>query len=137
MSGMLEVITTDQHFIFHQLVQSEHALWLNRVTGEFSMRASWDLAQESNPECLGAVWGLVGKLKVHPNMEDQLVVIKECEKILELPTADLQSTFPVYKVKSVALLAISGTFSVVTRSKKPNFLLDKASIIGRPFPSSG
>ena len=107
MSGMLELITTDQHYIFHQLVQSEHALWLNRLTGEFSMRASWDLAQESNPECLGAVWGLVGKLKVHPNLEDQLVVIRECEKIMELPTGDLKSTFPVYKVKSVALLPIS------------------------------
>ena len=107
MAGMLELITTDHHYIFHQLVQSEHALWVNRHTGHFSMRASWDLAQESNPECLGAIYGLVGKLKAHPNMEDQLVVIKECEKILDLPADDILTTFPVYKVKSVALLPIS------------------------------
>ena len=109
MAGMLELITTDDHYIFHQLVQSEHALWINRHTGNFSMRASWDLAQESNPECLGAIYGLVGKLKVHPNMEDQLVVIKESEKILDLPAADILSTFPVYRVKSVALLPISAS----------------------------
>ena len=48
------------------------------------MRASWDLAQESNPECLGAVWGLVGKLKVHPNLEDQLVRVKtELEDLIK------------------------------------------------------
>ena len=34
MSGMMELISTDDHFIFHQLVQSEHALWVNRHTGK-------------------------------------------------------------------------------------------------------
>ena len=104
---MMELISTDDHYIFQQLVQSEHALWVNRHTGTFSMHASWDLAQESNPECLGAVWGLVGKLKIHPSMEDQLVVIRNCERAIELPDPSLQSTYPVYTVKSVALIPLS------------------------------
>ena len=107
MAGMMELISTDDHYILHQLVQSEHALWLNRHTGHFSMHASWDLAQESNPECLGAVWGLVGKLRLHKDLDEQLVVIRECERILELPEPSLQSSFPVYRVKSVALLPVS------------------------------
>ena len=31
------------------------------ISGEFSIHHSWDLASESNPECLGA---LVGKIRV-------------------------------------------------------------------------
>jgi len=104
---MMEFISTDDHFILHQLVQSEHALWICRHTGAFSIHASWDLAQESNPECLGAIWGLVGKLKIHPLMEEQLVVIRECERILDLPDASLKNSNPVYRVKSVSLLPIS------------------------------
>ena len=104
---MMELISTDDHFIFHQLVQSEHALWVNRHTGAVSMHASWDLAQEANPECLGAVWGLVGKLRLHPSLEEQLVVVRECERIVELPQPSLRATFPVYRVKSVAVFPVS------------------------------
>ena len=104
---MMELISTDDHLILHQLVQSEHALWVSRHTGEVSLHASWDLATEANPECLGAVWGLVGKLRLAPGLEEQLVVIRECERILELPDPGLKTTFPVYKVKSVSLVPIS------------------------------
>ena len=104
---MMELISTDDHLILHQLVQSEHALWVSRHTGEVSLHASWDLATEANPECLGAVWGLVGKLRLHPGLEEQLVVVRECERILELPDPGLKTTFPVYRVKSVSLVPIS------------------------------
>ena len=87
---MMELISTDDHLILHQLVQSEHALWVSRHTGEVSLHASWDLATEANPECLGAVWGLVGKLRLHPDLEEQLVVVRECERILELPDPSLK-----------------------------------------------
>ena len=64
------------------------------------------LSSETNPECMGAVWGLVGKLKVHPSLEDHLVIIRECERIGELPDPR-GSRYPVYKIKSVALIPIS------------------------------
>jgi len=110
----MELISTDEHFIFHKIQQCEHALWICRLTGTFSIRASWDLASESNPECLGAVWGLVGKLKIHPNLDDQLVVIRECEKIADLPDPSHPGlNYPVYRVKSVALLPISPSPPVI------------------------
>ena len=40
-----------------------------------SLQASWDLASEANPECLGAVWGLVGKLRLHPGLGEHLVSV--------------------------------------------------------------
>jgi hypothetical protein len=51
----------------------------------------------------------VGKLRIHPSLDDYLVVIRESERIAELPdaTAAPGSTFPVYRVKSVALLPLS------------------------------
>ena len=64
------------------------------------------LSSENNPECMGAVWGLVGKLKVHPSLEDYLVLIRECERIGELPDPR-GSRYPVYRIKSVALIPIS------------------------------
>ena len=50
---------------------------------------------------------MVGKLKIHPQMEEQLVLIRECERILDLPDASLNTSYPVYRVKNVALLPIS------------------------------
>ena len=68
--------------------------------------ANSTLSSENNPECMGAVWGLVGKLKVHPSLEDYLVLIRECERIGELPDPR-GSRYPVYRIKSVALIPIS------------------------------
>ncbi len=38
-------------------------LTANLVIGEFSVHHSWDLASESNPECLGTI---IGRLLVNP-----------------------------------------------------------------------
>ena len=42
---MMELIATEDHFILLKIQQCEHALWINRTTGAFSIRASWDLAR--------------------------------------------------------------------------------------------
>ena len=43
--NMMELIATEDHFILLKIQQCEHALWINRTTGAFSIRASWDLAR--------------------------------------------------------------------------------------------
>ena len=54
------------------------------------------------------MWGLVGKLAIHPSLEEHLVVVRECERVGELPEPSAPSTtYPIYRVKSVALLPIS------------------------------
>jgi hypothetical protein len=63
-----------------QLHGRDTALWCSRHTGEFSLRASWDLASEANPECLGTIMGLVGKINLHASMDQQLVVIREADR---------------------------------------------------------
>ena len=66
---------------------------------------------------MGAVWGLVGKLKVHPSLEDHLVLIKECERVGELPDPN-GGRYPVYKIKSVALIPISPSPPVLDQPLK-------------------
>ena len=75
------------------------------------------LCSENNPECMGAVWGLVGKLKVHPSLEDHLVLIRECERVGELPDPN-GGRHPVYKIKSVALIPISPSPPVLDQPLK-------------------
>ena len=53
---MMELISTDEHFILHKLQQCEHALWVDRATGAFSIRASWDLARWTGQGGLVARW---------------------------------------------------------------------------------
>ncbi len=38
------------------------------LPGEFSVRPSWDLASQDNPECHGITMGLVGKLRPHKSV---------------------------------------------------------------------
>ena len=64
-SSPMEVICTDSHLILQPLQKGENNVWVSRSTGRFEVRPAWDLAGQDNPECLGIVWGLVGKLKVH------------------------------------------------------------------------
>ncbi len=62
---MMEFISTDEFFILKPLQKGENNLWISRVTGDFSIRPSWDLASQDNPECHGITAGLVGKVRPH------------------------------------------------------------------------
>ena len=72
----MELISTDDYFILQHLQRSETSLWVCRKTGQFSVRAPWDLADQENPECLGLVWGIYGKLDIHPEVCQRLVLVK-------------------------------------------------------------
>ena len=61
----MEVICTDANLILQPLQKGENNVLVSRSTGKFEVRPAWDLAGQDNPECLGIVWGLVGKLKIH------------------------------------------------------------------------
>ena len=47
-------------------------VYLSDVCLLIKVRPAWDLAGQDNPECLGIVWGLVGKLTIHQGA-DQIV----------------------------------------------------------------
>ena len=103
----MELITTDDFFIFQHVQKGDNNLWCCRHTGRFEVRPSWDLAGQENPECLGIVWGLYGKLAIHPDLPERLVVVRHCERIGDLPgRGGLLSKHSVYKVTNVVAIPI-------------------------------
>ena len=102
----MEVICTDANLILQPLQKGENNVWVSRSTGRFEVRPAWDLAGQDNPECLGIVWGLVGKLKVHQDLPQRLVLIRQCERFAELPGRGSER-HGVYKVQNVICVPIS------------------------------
>jgi hypothetical protein len=57
-------------------------------------------------ECLGLVWGLVGKLKIHADLPQRLVLVRHCERFAELPGRGFER-HGVYKLQNVICVPIS------------------------------
>lgn len=62
---------------------------------------AWDLASADNPECLGVLYGIVGKIELQAVVDSRLMLIKECA-----PVGDLPGGKTVYKIKSVTFLQL-------------------------------
>ncbi|XP_068084961.1 phosphatidylinositide phosphatase SAC2 [Anabrus simplex] len=92
----IELFRTDQYYIF---MKGEYGLWWDRTTGQFLAKRGWDLAHADDPDCLGVVYGIVGKIELPSVVESRLMLIKECA-----PVGDLPGGKTVYKIKSVVFL---------------------------------
>ncbi|CAB4065941.1 SAC2 [Lepeophtheirus salmonis] len=79
----MEFIQTQDHFVFQYLQKGSSVnLWIHRKTGTVSLKDSWELTSEENPECLGLVYEVsrCGELPIHAH--------------------------PVYKIRSVLAVPI-------------------------------
>ena len=84
-SPTMELIRSDDFYILQHVQKGESNLWISRHTGQWEVRPSWDLAGQENLECLGLVWALYGKLSIHPDLPERLVLVKHCDRVAELP----------------------------------------------------
>ncbi|KAJ9598474.1 hypothetical protein L9F63_010843, partial [Diploptera punctata] len=107
----MELFRTDQYYIF---INGEYGLWWNRTTGEFEAKSAWDLATADDPDCLGILHGIVGKIELHSVVESRLMLIKESASVGDLPGGKT-----VYKIKSVAFLQAGATSESVDLGLKP------------------
>jgi len=101
----MELISTDDYFILQHLQRSETSLWVCRKTGKFSVRPPWDLCDQENPECLGLVWGIYGKLDIHPDVCQRLVLVKGCDRVGIIPGPRLKR-HAIYRVADVVLVPL-------------------------------
>lgn len=92
----MELFRTDTHFIF---VKERHSLWCDKYTGEFSAKSDWEWASPKDLECLGILYGIVGKIEQPCVLEPRLMLIKEV-----LPAGELYGGHIIYKIKSIAFL---------------------------------
>ncbi|XP_040570246.1 phosphatidylinositide phosphatase SAC2 [Lepeophtheirus salmonis] len=99
----MEFIQTQDHFVFQYLQKGSSVnLWIHRKTGTVSLKDSWELTSEENPECLGLVYGIVGKIRFHSELPERLILIREVSRCGELPI----HAHPVYKIRSVLAVPI-------------------------------
>ena len=103
----MEFISTDDFFILQPLQKGENNLFVCRRTGEFSIRPAWDLASQDNPECLGLVMGLVGKLRLHRDLAKRLLLVRQCQRLGDLPGKGFEEEHGVYKVQNIVTVPIS------------------------------
>lgn len=97
----MEVFQTNDHYIIHS---GEHSLWCSRKHGKLEARSGNELCSAWNPVCIGLVYGVIGKIKIHPEAEWKLLLIRQRTLV-----GKIAGKHDVYKVDKVAVLSLSDT----------------------------
>ncbi|WAR21425.1 SAC2-like protein [Mya arenaria] len=97
----MEVYQTDNHYI---ILDGEYSLWCSRRHGTLEPRPGSELLTAWNPVCIGLVYGVVGKIKIHPESEWRLLLVSR-----QTCVGQLGGEHDVYQINRVALLPLSTT----------------------------
>ncbi|BFY98337.1 hypothetical protein BsWGS_01378 [Bradybaena similaris] len=96
----MHLFQTDSHYI---LSDGEYSLWCSRLTGKLEPKTGSDLTNAWNPVCVGQVYGIIGKVKLHPDSEWRLLLIKQRSLACELAGQR------IYKISKIAVLPLNST----------------------------
>ncbi|CAL1531725.1 unnamed protein product, partial [Lymnaea stagnalis] len=96
----MELFQTDLHYI---ILDGDFSLWCNRSNGKLEPRIGYDVeGSEWGPVCVGHVYGIIGKLKLHPDSEWRLLLIKQQSLVCQL--AD---QYNIYRINKIAVLPLT------------------------------
>ncbi|XP_022670373.1 phosphatidylinositide phosphatase SAC2-like isoform X1 [Varroa destructor] len=95
----MEVLCSPTAYI---LISGEHSLWCSRIDGSLMARRVCSLAELTDPQCLGVIYGIVGKFQPTSESTPYLVVIRNASIVGVLPDQT-----DVFKVNRVALLPLT------------------------------
>ncbi|XP_067937896.1 phosphatidylinositide phosphatase SAC2-like [Watersipora subatra] len=107
----MELYETLENYI---IKHGDHTLWCDRKTGEIRPKSGMELCNAVNPTCLGVIHGIIGKVKVLPDSDWRLLLIKQQQHV-----GQTVNKADVYKIEKVALLPLSD------KSLPPDFELSK------------
>ncbi|XP_063433783.1 phosphatidylinositide phosphatase SAC2-like [Mytilus trossulus] len=96
---MIQVFHTEDHYI---LQDGDFTLWCSRTTGALEPKKGIDLCSAWNPVCIGMVYGVIGKVKVHPEAEWSLLLIRQRAHVGRIDRHD------IYKIHKIAVIPLSG-----------------------------
>ncbi|KAK2163401.1 hypothetical protein LSH36_80g06058 [Paralvinella palmiformis] len=115
----------------HYIVQNgEHGLWCNRFNGSLVAKKGEDICTAWNPVCLGNIYGVIGKMKVHPESEWKLLLIRKQSQVGSLPGG-----LPIFRIDKIAILPlnIDATKDLdIDRCSKCHFGMSKTKSIAKP-----
>ncbi|XP_071090105.1 LOW QUALITY PROTEIN: phosphatidylinositide phosphatase SAC2-like [Haliotis cracherodii] len=97
----MELFQTKNHYIIHN---GDHSLWCDRSSGSLEAKSSHDLCSAWNPICIGRIYGVIGKLKIHPESEWKLLLIRQRTLV-----GTLAKEHSIYKINKIAVLSLSNT----------------------------
>ncbi|KAF6030421.1 hypothetical protein EB796_011262 [Bugula neritina] len=95
----MEVYEASDFFIIQD---GDHSLWCNRNTGSIEARPGEALCEAWNPVCIGKIDGVIGKIKVLPDSEWRLMLIRQRRHV-----GKTLNHANVYKIEKIALLPLS------------------------------
>ncbi|KAK3095790.1 hypothetical protein FSP39_019195 [Pinctada imbricata] len=108
---MSQLFQTEDHYILHE---GQHSLWCSRHNGTieakkgivlhvfFFFRSGDDICSAWNPVCIGLVYGLIGKIKIHPDEEWRLLLIKERSLV-----GRIAEKHEVYRINKIVIIPLS------------------------------
>ncbi|XP_053406401.1 phosphatidylinositide phosphatase SAC2-like [Mercenaria mercenaria] len=95
----MEVFQTDNHYI---ILDGEYSLWCSRRHGTLEPKTGNDLCSAWNPVCIGLVYGVIGKIKIHPDSEWRLLLISK-----QTCVGRLGGEHDVYQINKITVLSLS------------------------------
>ncbi|XP_050397792.1 phosphatidylinositide phosphatase SAC2 [Patella vulgata] len=123
----MELYQTESHYI---LLDSEFSLWCNRNNGALEPKRGNDLCSAWNPVCIGLCYGIIGKIKLHPDSEWSLLLIKQRSLV-----GEMAGKHKIYKINKIAVLSLNSTDPPELElefCKTHHFGIRKAEQISRP-----
>ncbi|XP_028414935.1 phosphatidylinositide phosphatase SAC2-like [Dendronephthya gigantea] len=85
------------------LRKGKTSLWCNRVNGNLQVRPDSDIdLLEVKPNCLGRVYGVVGKIQFLPDSDEKLVLITKHYKV-----GEIADKCPIYRIEKIAVVPLS------------------------------
>ncbi|XP_060589408.1 phosphatidylinositide phosphatase SAC2-like [Ruditapes philippinarum] len=97
----MEVFQTDNHYI---ILDGEFSLWCSRRHGTLEPKTGNDLCSAWNPVCIGLVYGVIGKIKIHSESEWKLLLISK-----QTCVGKLEGEHDVFQINKITVLSLSDT----------------------------
>lgn len=94
----MEVYQTESHYV---LFDGDYSLWCSRSDGSIKA-GTGELPPSWNAECIGIVYGLVGKVKIHTDSEWKLILVKS-----QVNVGQIAEVHDIYQISKVAILSLS------------------------------
>ncbi|ESO85130.1 hypothetical protein LOTGIDRAFT_131084 [Lottia gigantea] len=123
----MELYQTESHYI---LLDNEFSLWCNRQTGSLEPKRGSDLCSAWNPVCMGLCYGIIGKIKLHPDSSWALLLIKQRSLV-----GELAEKHKIFQINRIALLPLNTADPVeldLEFCKTHHFGIKKSEQITRP-----
>ncbi|XP_078311930.1 phosphatidylinositide phosphatase SAC2-like isoform X2 [Crassostrea virginica] len=95
----MQLFQSDDHYILHD---GEYSLWCCRHSGTLEAKKGDDICLAWNPVCIGLVYGLIGKIKIHPDDDWKLLLIKQ-----RMEVGCVMDEHKIYKVNKIVVLPLS------------------------------